>query len=138
VAEREDAVEVALRALHVRDRTAAELDARLAARGVDAEERAEALARLERAGYLDDDRFARLRAEQLAGRGSGDALIRHDLEGRGVAAEHVDAALAALEPERERAARIVARRGPGPKTARYLASRGFGEEALVEVVARQD
>ena len=138
MAEREDAVEVALRALRVRDRTAAELDSRLAERGLDAAEREDALERLERAGYVDDGRFARLRAEQLAGRGSGDALIRHDLETRGVAGEHVDAALDTLEPERERAARIVARRGSGPKTTRYLASRGFGEDALAVAVAWQD
>ena len=49
------------------------------------------------------------RAEQLAERGSGDALIRDDLERRGVAAELVERALDALEPERERAARIAAR-----------------------------
>ena len=50
----------------------------------------------------------------------------------------IEAALEALEPERERAARIAARRGPGPKTARYLASRGFGEEAVEDVVAVND
>jgi SOS response regulatory protein OraA/RecX len=135
VADREDAVEVALRALRHRDRSAAELDARLAQRGVGAAERAEALEALERVGYVDDGRFALLRAEQLAGRGAGDALIRHDLVERGVAAAHVEAALAALEPERERVTRIVARRGPGPKTARYLASKGFGEDAVADAVA---
>jgi regulatory protein len=138
VAERPDAVETALRALRLRDRSAAELDARLAERGVGAAEREEALETLERIGYVDDGRFARLRAEQLAGRGSGDALIRHDLERRGVAQEQIEAALELLEPERDRAARIVARRGSGPKTARYLASRGFGEEAVAVVVASED
>jgi regulatory protein len=138
LAERPDAVETALRALRLRDRSAAELDARLAERGVGAAEREEALETLERIGYVDDGRFARLRAEQLAGRGSGDALIRHDLERRGVALEQIEAALELLEPERDRAARIVARRGSDPKTARYLASRGFGEEALAVVVASED
>ena len=133
-----DAVETALRALRARDRSAAELDARLAQRGVGAAEREEALETLERIGYVDDGRFALLRAEQLAVRGSGDALIRHDLEQRGVAAEQIEVALETLEPERERAARIVARRGSGAKTARYLASRGFGEEALADVVAAND
>ena len=76
-----------------------------------------------------------MRAEQLADRGSGDALIRDDLERRGVAAEVVELALGALEPERERAARIVEQRGHSLKTARYLASRGFGEEALDGLVA---
>ena len=138
MAEPPDAVETALRALRSRDRSAAELDARLAQRGVGAAEREQALETLERSGYVDDSRFALLRAEQLAGRGSGDGLIRHDLEQRGVAAVQIEAALEALEPERERAARIAARRGPGPKTARYLASRGFGEEAVEDVVAVND
>ena len=102
-----------------------------------AAERADALATLERIGYVDDERFARTRAESLAERGSGDALIRHDLEQRGIAAEHVEAALAELEEERERAARIIRRRGPGAKTARYLASRGFGNEALEAAVAAE-
>ena len=131
----EDAVEQALRALRYRDRSAAELDARLERRGVGEAEREQALETLERVGYVDDDRFARTRAEQLAARGSGDALIRHDLEGRGLAAEHVEAALAALEPERDRAAEIAARRGRSLKTARYLASRGFDPDALEGIVA---
>ena len=84
---------------------------------------------------MDDERFARSRAEQLAARGSGDALIRHDLEGRGIAAEHVETALDALEPERERAARLAEQRGRSVKTARYLASRGFGADALEGLVA---
>ena len=136
--EQPDAVEQALRALRYRDQTTAELSARLATRGVGAAEREQALETLERIGYVDDERFARTRAEQLAARGSGDALIRYDLEGRGVAAEQVEAALMALEPERERAARLVEQRGRSVKTARYLASRGFGSDALEWVVARED
>ena len=136
--ERPDAVEQALRALRHRDRSTAELDARLAQRGVAPAEREQALETLERIGYVDDERFARRRAEQLADRGSGDALIRHDLEERGITTEHVEAALASLQPEHERVARIVDRRGPGDKTARYLASLGFGADALEVAVARED
>ena len=130
--ERPDAVEQALRALRYRDRSTAELDTRLEQHGIDAEEREQALETLERLGYVDDERLARMRAEQLAARGSGDALIRHDLERR------VEAAISGLEPEHERAAAIVRRRGEGAKTARYLASRGFGGDALESVVARED
>lgn len=130
-------LDLAIRALRHRDRTTAELDERLAAKGIDAAERRRALETLERIGYVDDERFARTRAEQLAGRGSGDALIRHDLERRGVDGEVVEAALAALEPERERAARIADQRGRGVKTARYLASKGFGADVL-DLVAPQD
>lgn len=91
---------------------------------------------LERLGYVDDERFARARAHELAARGSGDALIRHDLEGRGVSPELVAAAVRELEPERERARRLVEARGASVKTVRYLAARGFGEEALEGIVAQ--
>ncbi|MGH3072641.1 MAG: regulatory protein RecX [Gaiellaceae bacterium] len=124
-----------MRALRARDRSAAELDARLAQRGVEEVERAQALETLERIGYVDDGRFARARAAQLAERGSGDALIRHDLEARGIGPELVEDALSELEPERERAQRVVEARGPSAKTARYLAARGFGEEVLDAIVA---
>jgi regulatory protein len=134
----EDALDEAFRALRFRDRSAAELDTRLERRGVGEAEREHALETLERIGYVDDVRFARARAEQLAARGSGDALIRHDLDGRGIAAEHVEEALAALEPERERAARITGQRGRSLKTARYLASRGFDADALEGIVAPEE
>lgn len=137
MAERDDAVETALRALRFRDRSAAELDDRLERRGVGEQERSAALETLERVGYVDDARYARLRAAHLADRGSGDALIRHDLESRGVGSEHVAAALEELEPERERAARLVAARGAGPKTARFLVARGFDEETVADLVARE-
>ena len=135
--EQPDAVEQALRALRYRDQTTAELSARLAKRGVRAAEREQALETLERIGYVDDERFARMRAEQLAARGSGDALIRDDLERRGVADELVEAALANLEPERLRAETVVSRRGHGPKTGRYLAARGFAGDVVAAAVAQE-
>ena len=138
MAKRPDAVETALRALRFRDRTAAELEARLEQRGVGEAEREQALETLERIGYVDDERFARMRAEQLADRGSGDALIRDDLERRGLSAGVIESALGALEPERERATRIAERRGRSVKTARYLTSRGFGEEVLDGLVAAEE
>jgi SOS response regulatory protein OraA/RecX len=139
VAAREvDAFDVAVRALRAHDRTAAELEERLERKGVPAAERQEALERLGRLGYLDDERVARARAEQLAARGSGDALVRADLERRGIAPEAIESALSGLEPERERADRIVAERGRTAKTARYLAARGFGEDAVAALVAREE
>lgn len=130
-----DALEIAVRALRVRDRTVAELEARLVERGVGDAERSDALETLARAGFLDDGRVACARAAALADRGAGDALIRADLTQRGVAAELVEEALGALEDESTRAQRVLARRGRSPKTVRYLASQGFGEETLEEIVA---
>jgi SOS response regulatory protein OraA/RecX len=50
--------------------------------------------------------------------------------------EVVDAALEALESERDRAERIVERRGADAKTARYLAGKGFSEEVVRGVIAQ--
>ena len=44
-------------------------------------------------------------------------------------------AVAALEPERDRAARIVVARGLSPRTARFLAAKGFAAEVVEDVVA---
>jgi regulatory protein len=127
---------VALRLLRHRDRSVAQVDHELRARGVEEDVREEALATLSRIGLVDDARFAESRARSLAGRAAGDALIRHDLASAGVADDLVDDAIAALEPESERASRIVARRGPSAKTARYLAGKGFSDDVVHAVVAR--
>jgi regulatory protein len=125
-----DPLQVAVRALGHRDLSAAGVDARLARAGVGEAEREETLETLRRVGYLDDARFARKRAETLAMRGWGDAGIVADLEQQGVPAELCDEALADLDPERERAVRVVAERGAGARSARYLAGKGFAAESI--------
>jgi SOS response regulatory protein OraA/RecX len=127
---RGEALAVAARALRARDLSARELALRLEQRAVSPSAAEESLAVLNAAGLVDDARLAENRAESLAGRGYGDAAIRHDLEQRGVGAELIEEAVAALEPEAVRAGRIVARRGTGAGTARYLAGKGFGEGVL--------
>ena len=98
--------------------------------------RADALATLVRTGLVDDERFAEGRARGLAERGAGDRLIRHELEAAGVPREAIEDAIGLLEPESERAARIVERRGASAKTARYLAGKGFSDDVASAVVAR--
>jgi regulatory protein len=132
------ALEVAARSLRSRDRSTFELAGRLEARGIPTAERELVLETLSSAGLVDDLRFAAGRARALAERGAGDALIRDDLEQRGVAPDAIAAALDALQPEAERAAAIVTRRGSSPATARFLASRGFGEDAIEGAVAWND
>ena len=112
-----DALELAYRALRVRDRSQRELDERLAARGVSEAAREEALATLRRTGLVDDRRFAERRASALAGRGAGNGLIRHELASAGVSEDLVEDALTALDPELERARSVVERRGAvrGPR-----------------------
>ena len=125
-----DPLDVAARSLSHRDRSRSELDERLAKAGVGDAERAEALERLEQVGYVDDGRFATSRAAALSSRGQGDAAIRFDLRGRGIDREAIDAALATLAPEAERAAQLVERLGRTPKTAAHLRRKGFAADAV--------
>jgi len=127
---RHETMQRAARALRSRDLSVAELDARLDRANVPTAARAEAIERLTSAGAVDDGRFAVSRAAALADRGAGNFLVRHDLEARGLAAEVIEAAIASLEPEHVRATRICVRRGTDPKTARYLARKGFSEDAI--------
>jgi regulatory protein len=120
--------------LRRRDVSAKELGERLERAHVDPATRSEVVARLDEVGVVDDERFARSRAQALAERHAGNAFIRHDLSERGLSAECVEAAIAPLEPEAVRAARVVERRGSSPKTARYLAGKGFSEDAIEAVL----
>jgi SOS response regulatory protein OraA/RecX len=127
---RAHALGVAARALRYRDMSRRRLEARLAGRGAAAGARAEALETLERVGLVDDERVAVSRAQTLAGRGYGDIAIRLALEGEGLEAEAVHAGLSALEPEADRARGLLARRGEGLKTLRWLAAHGFDASTL--------
>jgi regulatory protein len=131
-----DPLEVAVRALRHRDRSRHEVDQRLAGAGVDDAARAETLDALERIGYLDDARVAHARAEALAARGYGDEWIRHDLGGRGIAADAAADAVAALTPEPERALALVANGNVSPKTAARLARKGFTAETIERLLER--
>jgi regulatory protein len=133
--QRAEALAVAARALARREHSRRSLRERLLRARVSAGEADEVVEELLRLGLLDDGRFARERARVLAERGKGDAAIRFELDREGVDDAKIEAALAALDPERERAARLVVRRGATPATARLLASRGFGEDVVAALVA---
>lgn len=134
--EREAAIDRAVRALARRDHSAASLRAKLGRAGVSEAARTEAVQELERIGYVDDPRFARDRAAQLAERGYGDEWIRADLEAQGVAAEAVSTSLAELEPESERAERVAVKAGDGVRAVRLLTRRGFSDETIERILAR--
>ena len=123
-------LEAAAAALAHRDRSSAGLAVYLEERGVAPEEAAEAVERLERAGYVDDARFAASRAAALAGRGHGDDSIRFDLEAQGLPSEQIATAVEALEPERTRALGLLRARGVTPAALRRLAARGFSSDAI--------
>jgi regulatory protein len=130
-----EARDTALRALRLRDQTAARLRQRLDAHGIPSRARDAAVETLERAGLVDDARFAAARARSLAERGAGDLRIRHDLEHRGVSRELVDAVVEALEPERERAFLLVREHGRSIRSLRRLAANGFSPDVLEDLVA---
>jgi SOS response regulatory protein OraA/RecX len=132
---RAEALGIAARALRNRDLSERRLAERLDRAGVPPAAREESLETLARAGLIDDGRFSLNRAEALARRGFGDAAIRHDLAAHGVSGDVAEAALLELDPEGERARGIIDRRGLGPGTARYLAGKGFGEEAVEAALA---
>lgn len=130
---RNGALSRATRALAARDRSRRALEQRLERAGVAAAAREDALGALERAGLVDDARVARTRAEALASRGYGDAAIRAALERERIPDAVAAEAVAALEPEPERARRLL-ERGAGPRELRRLAARGFDDDTIAEFV----
>ena len=112
-----------------------EVEKRLADRGTARTVRQETLEAVQRAGLIDDRRFAASRAALLAQRGAGDLLIADDLERHGVSVDTARIAMGELEPEPARAAALIEARGRSPKTARFLAAKGFSDESLEALVA---
>jgi len=132
---RVEALDTAGKALSYRDRSAAELEARLDQRGVRPSDRAAAVETMARLGYVDDERMAADRARNMASRGFGDEAIRFDLEGRGIDTELIASAIEHLPPEAERARVVVARSGSDLKAARNLAAKGFSSDTIEAAVA---
>ena len=134
---RTEALGIATAALARREHSVRSLRERLQRAGVTSGDAEAVVEELRHAGLVDDGRFAEERARVLAERGKGDAAIRFELERAGVEAAEIEAALAGLASERERAAALVARRGATLATARLLAGRGFDEEVVAALVAQQ-
>ncbi|MDX6507548.1 MAG: regulatory protein [Gaiellaceae bacterium] len=135
--QRAEALAVATRALARREHSRCSLQERLLRAGVPSGEADEVVEELQRVGLLDDGRFARERARVLAERGKGDAAIRFDLQRAGIEGAAIEQALESLEAERDRARRVVERRGASPETARLLAGRGFDEDVVAALVAQE-
>jgi regulatory protein len=147
----------ALRLLEVRWRSRSELEQRLRQAGFEREDIAVALEDLERAGLVDDARFAGAVVADRAGRRlAGDREIRSALRQKGVSEEVAVAAMAAAGEESDRALALARKRAPGLRTldptAAYrrlfglLVRRGFGpgvardacRAALADAVADVD
>jgi regulatory protein len=139
----------ALRLLTTRARTRAELVRRLEDRGYAAAAVAEAVARLERVGLVDDAALAADVAEVRAAHGLDAPAIALELRDRGVDPAVAERAAQAAVPDELRADRCrqvaesrLAQLGDLPPAARlrrraaYLARRGYPAE-LAEAVSRE-
>lgn len=134
---RREALDDAARSIRYRELSSRRLRERLERRRMAPDAREQAVTALERAGLVDDARIARSRAQSLTARGMGNAAIRFDLERQGIPQADIEEALVGLEPEPERAQRVVDAHGGGLRTARLLARRGFDEETI-RVACRLD
>jgi regulatory protein len=143
---KDEPYELALRALSYKERTETELRSWLAEREVAEPDIEEVIALLTEAGAIDDASFARRYAEDkrnLAGWGSD--RISKSLEGRGVAREHVEAALGGedADAQLERAIGLLGDRGLACESERereralgLLVRRGYPLELAYEAVRK--
>jgi len=130
---------VASRLLARASLTEAALRDRLERRGYQPETAARAVTRCRELGYVSDERLAFDRARTLRLRGAGSLRIADDLRARGLPEGLIAAAVeASLEGEREVswARRVLDRAGEprGARAWRLLASRGFVEEVIEELL----
>jgi SOS response regulatory protein OraA/RecX len=132
------ALGTAARALRARPLSERRLREHLRSRGAPAAAEEAALVTLADAGLVDDTRLAEGRAVSLAERGWGDAAIAARLEGEGIPVDAVQAAVTALEPERERAARVATTITDPCKAWALLARRGFDQDSIEGAVGALD
>lgn len=133
----------AVRFLTLRPHFRAELEQKLLRKGHDPDEIADAVARLERTGALDDEALARREVERLGdGRGYGRARVAAALGRKGAPRDAVRAALEAGDDEAEADRALDAgrrwlarRRGPDRAAlARHLERRGFAGGVIFRVL----
>jgi len=140
----ERALELAYKALSGRDRTVAELRAYLGHKRIDSDAIEHAVEELAGAGFLDDARFAeRFAEDKRTIERWGSERVERELRRRGVAPEHVSAAVAAQEPgdELQAALALLVERVPPPRSDRerdrawrLLARKGYSPELAYEAV----
>ncbi|MDB5890547.1 MAG: recombination regulator RecX [Polaromonas sp.] len=136
----------ALRYLAGREHSRAELERKLAAHEETPGQLAQVLDELEARDFISETRVVASVINRRAAR-FGAARVRHELLGKGVGADAVAEAVAGLKvTEAERAREIWRRKFGEPasdaagraKQMRFLASRGFGAEAIRCAVAGTD
>jgi regulatory protein len=139
--------DLCLRQLTAGPRTAAQLAAAMARRGIDEQVAQRVLERLTEVGLVDDVAFAEAWVgSRHAGRGLARRALAHELRSRGVADPLVEEAVAGLDPDREAdtarelaAKRLAATRGLDTtvrfrRTASLLARKGYSSQLAYRVI----
>lgn len=133
----------ALRLLAGREHSRAELERKLAPHETEPGELARALDDLQAKGFISEQRVVESVVHRRAAR-LGTGRVKQELQAKGVSSEAMAEALDALRRTEVERAREVWRRKfgePAPDAAgrarqmRFLASRGFGTEAIRRVVS---
>lgn len=136
----------ALRYLAAREHSRAELERKLAAHAESPQQLAQVLDELQAKDFISEARVVESVINRRAGR-FGAARIRHELQGKGLAPEAVAEAVHGLKASEVERAREVWRKKFGEaatdaavrgKQMRFLASRGFGAEAIRRVVSQAE
>jgi SOS response regulatory protein OraA/RecX len=152
-AQRERALDMALRLISFKDRLSGEIERRLSQRGFSAAARAHAIGECRNRGLLDDEGIARRYASQrLAMPGKGERGVVADLAARGLSLREAKEIVEALAGEREQldgAMKWLSRSGKKyadaisrgeanakQKLAAALARRGYKYEIIDRVFAR--
>lgn len=141
------AYDKALTLLVRREHSARELKAKLARRGMDAEESAAAVARLQSRDFQNDSRFGEMLVRSRLEGGYGERWIVAELRTHGIAEDQARALVAAAEPDWPELIRRQLRRRfggtrPGDPAARnkraaFLLRRGF-DASTVKLVTRAE
>ena len=136
----------ALRLLSGREHSRAELERKLASFEEAPGTLAQALDELQAKGFINEQRVIESVVHRRAGK-LGTARIKQELQGKGLDSAAVAEALQGLQAtERERALAVWRKKFGAPpedaqaaaKQMRFLASRGFGADAIRRVVADAD
>jgi regulatory protein len=146
--ERERAIELGYRAVGYRDRTVAELRTFLERKRVEPEAIADAVEELTAAGVLDDARYARRFAEDKRDLERwGTERIARDLHRRGIAPELIEQAVSdrSRDAELATAVLLLEQRVPPPRNDqerdrawRLLLRRGYDPETAYEAIRRYE
>jgi len=136
----------ALRLLAAREHSRAELERKLADHEEQPGELAPVLDELQAKGFISEQRVVESVLHRRAAR-LGTARLKQELQAKGIGAQAMAAALASLrESETERAREVWRRKFGSPaddaagraRQMRFLASRGFGSDAIRRVLGGED